>query len=383
MEKKNSDGETPIMVACRLGRVDLAKALIDGGADQSTRNLKGENIIHAALAEMPTAPKLRPMLDLFDTDLRVHLFAQRKNLSENGTTPLHSWIYNVSESERTDSYYSGYGYQYGSYHRNNTYRRPGGYKNLGEVATMLELLLEYSKGSELDMLNGAGDTCLHTATSGKLLSVVRILIKFNPQLLYRENAVGRTPAELAKDEQVGQAFAKPHSTSFRNRRQSDKIVDDRVDRLKNTSNSTDSRSSGQLKAKLEMAGLNSDYSAADASHILAQMGLGEYKGVKQSHLETKTTKQVMWDLVSTTLAKHSGRRRLVSLNEANDVARRLGEKHTGSRYFSVESRKDEDEEAASDDGKNDQQKPSDFSTTELNKRLHNAWIALTEEEDKK
>jgi len=91
-------------------------------------------------------------------------------------------------------------------------------------------------------------------------------------------------------------------------------------------------------------------------------------------------KKVIWDFCATALSNNSGKRRLVSLNEANDVARRLGEKHTPSRYFSVENRKDEDdEEQGSQDGKDD---TTDFVVREMQQRRGRAW-AFSEYEAEK
>jgi hypothetical protein len=133
----------------------------------------------------------------------------------------------------------------------------------------------------------------------------------------------------------------------------------------------------QLKTNIADLGLSGDYSAKDLALILPAMGIGE--GNLKKVLSTGQLKQVAWDLMSTAMEKHPGQRRLVSLNEANDVARRLGEKHTGSRYFSVESRRDENDEAASDDGKADEK--SDFVTRELAERLGSAWPEVKKNDD--
>jgi hypothetical protein len=373
LEKKTSDGETPLMVACRLGRTKVAQILIDGGANQSTRNLKGENIIHACLSRLPKAAQLKPMLDLFDAELRSHLFLQRKNITENGTTPLHTWIYQASGLGATgepDQGYNNYNYRRRRYDTNETY------SNEKDVVNMLNLLLEYSKGEELEMLNGAGETCLHTATKQNMLSVVKILLDFNARQLYRENAVGRTPAELSHDGLIAHVFSRPSAPRIdRNQRVSELVN-------KSTSVYRDeamfkNKVADQLKTNIADLGLSGDYSAKDLALILPAMGIGE--GNLKKVLSTGQLKQVAWDLMSTAMEKHPGQRRLVSLNEANDVARRLGEKHTGSRYFSVESRRDENDEAASDDGKADEK--SDFVTRELAERLGSAWPEVKKNDD--
>ncbi|KAK2600284.1 hypothetical protein QQS21_005003 [Conoideocrella luteorostrata] len=363
LEKKTSDGETPLMIACRLGRTDFVKILVDAGADQSTRNLKGENIIHACLAELPKAVQLKSMLDLFDSDLRSHLFLQRKNITENGTTPLHTWIYQSSGLGPTGDAEPGYTrfYNQGRYINNTTYA------NEHDVVTTLQLLLEYSKGKELDLLNGAGETCLHTAVKQNMLSLVKVLVEFNPQQVYRENAVGRTPAELAHDGLISQIIRQPDRPQIDRNEQISQIVSKSTDSYKDEA--VLQAKSDQLKTDITDLGLSGEYTAKDLALILPSMGIGEGKLAK--NLPVNKLKSIIWDFMATAMLKHPGKRRLVSLNEANDVARRLGEKHTGSRYFSVESRKDEDDEVASYDGKKDEK--SDFVTVKLVDRLDSAW----------
>lgn len=365
LEKKTSDGETPLMIACRLGRTEFAKILIDGGANQSTRNLKGENILHACLSKLPKAAQLKPMLDLFDAELRSHLFLQRKNITENGTTPLHTWICQASGLGATgdyDQHYGNYYYNHGRYISNDTY------SNEKDVVDTLKLILEYSKGEELSVLNGAGETCLHTATKRDMLSLVQVLLDFNPQQIYRENAVGRTPAELAHDGLITHVFSRPNRPEVHRGEHVSSIVNKSTDAYCNEALFKD-KVADQLKTNIAGLGLSGDYSAKDLALILPAMGIGE--GKLEKNLDTGKLKQVTWDLMATAMEKHVGKRRLVSLNEANDVARRLGEKHTGSRYFSVETRKDEDDEVASDDGNKDEK--SDFVTRELANRLGSAW----------
>ncbi len=95
LETRNSNGDTALMIACRFGRVDFVKILLDAGADQSVRNKSGDNIVHAALAGNPTAEELRPLLDLVDSDLLRHLLVSRSNLHDGGTTPLHVYVSRV------------------------------------------------------------------------------------------------------------------------------------------------------------------------------------------------------------------------------------------------------------------------------------------------
>ncbi|KAF4472702.1 ankyrin repeat [Fusarium albosuccineum] len=362
LEKKNSQGDTPLMVACRLGRTEYVKTLLAANADQSVRNHKGENIIHAALAGNPEADQLRELLDLLDPSLRSHLFLQRKNLHENGTTPLHSWVSQASGVQPDNvNRYNRYNYYY-----NRSDSKP--YNNREkEVVRMLQLLLEYSKGEELEMLNGAGDTCLHTAIMYDMLSLAHVLVSFRPRLLYRENAVGRTPAELARDRLTGQKFAKPSSLKLDKHNQALTVINKKPGYFAAEAN-PEAQTEEQRRELLASVGLGDSYSPHDASQILRSMGATRNGGHKK--LDDITIKAVMWDLCRTAMEKNPENRRLVSLNEANDVAKRLGEKYSASRYFSIQARgEDEDGEDAEDK----EDKTTDFATQQLNSRQRSAW----------
>lgn len=339
IEKKSGHGNTPLMMACMLGRLDFIKILLDANADQSTRNLNGENIIHMGLKSVPRARQLRRFLDLLDPDLRTHLFTQRKHLQDSGATPVHTWIEQTSVSTM-------------------------------EAVETLKLLLEYSKGDELEMLNGAGDAPLHTAIVDSDLGCVKTLLDFKPELLYRENAVGRTPAEIAHDLVTGQTFTRPGSMSISQRNQLEQLPhkspDDFVE-----SDSFKDKAPETLSARIQELGLSDSYSSKQLTEIVGSMGM---KDSPDAMLNNEGCERVIWDLCRTTMERHPSKRRLVSLNEANDVAKRLGEQYTGSRYFSMQPRRDEDdaeeEDAKSDD--EDQERCS-FADDQLSSRTHDAW----------
>ncbi|KAI1433298.1 ankyrin repeat protein [Xylaria sp. CBS 124048] len=147
-----------------------------------------------------------------------------------------------------------------------------------ESLKILRLLLEASGGEELGMFNACGDTVLHTAALRSLPEHARVLIERSPGLLYGENAVGRTPAEYAYATFVNHKLATPMPIEF------------------------DSKSSfvrGLTQRKPET------FTSPSA--------------------EEKSREAVTWDLFQEYLARNPGKRRLVSLNEANNVVRRLTE----------------------------------------------------------
>ncbi|OAA37284.1 ankyrin repeat protein [Beauveria brongniartii RCEF 3172] len=345
LEKKAAGGCTPLMIACQLGRVEFAKILIAAGADQSTRNDMGENIIHAVIKPDSPVCRTRAMLNLLDSDLRKHLFQQRTNLKDDGTTPLHSWILDCNNR------------------KNNA-------ESTKKLVAMLKLILEYSKGEELDMLNGAGDTCLHSAISQGQLAVIRCLIDFRPQLLYRENAVGRTPAELAHDQLSSHIFQHHDDRRYRHRNDDGKSraleLKERdqgeflLDKLSQDDEVLKKESENMHAAP---GGLGEAYTPHQLARILGAMGLDNPKDWDRNDLQTPgLAERVVWDMCSVVMRRHAGKRRLVSLNEANDVARRLGESDVASRYFSVNSRHAEDGEGQERENRDEDEgkKLSDF-----------------------
>ncbi|KAK7424963.1 hypothetical protein QQX98_000241 [Neonectria punicea] len=368
LEKKNSQGDSPLMVACRLGRLEFVKILLEANADQSTRNSKGENILHAALAGNPKAEQLRGLLDVLDIGLRSHLFMHRKNLNENGTTPLHTWVSQASgvQPENTNRYN-----RYNSYY-NSYVNKP--YKKERDAVQMLKLLLEYSKGEELEMLNGAGDTCLHTFIMYNMLSLAHVLVTFKPSLLCRENAVGRTPAEVAHDRLTGVRFAKPKDLTLDKHNKALALASTKPEEFANKAipGPKAPEQTAELLAGLDLSGT---YSRDEISRILGSMGIGK-NGHGDSKLDEEATKAVMWDLCLTAMEKHPSKRRLVSLNEANDVAKRLGEKYSASRYFSIQARNEDEDDADEDQ---EDKEITDFATDQLRSRLSDAWKVKDDE----
>ncbi|KZL67095.1 ankyrin repeat protein [Colletotrichum tofieldiae] len=295
LEYKSTLGDTPLWLAFYFGRLEFAKTLLKAGANQMTRNNSGENIIHAALQGMPKACRLGPVLELVDSGIVTHLCQQRNNIHESGTTPLHSWITAVCSSRsRLTYYYSGKKYE-----------------NNKQIIHVLKLLLEFSQGTELEMLNGAGDTPLHTAVMSNDELLTKALVHYKPKLLYRENAVGRTPVEVARENFTGEKFTAPHPISLNN--------------SNNNSNNSNANPSAYVNMPVESFVKTDDDKEND-----------------KNNSARLSNKQRVWEGVRGVLERHPGKRRLVSLNEANDVAKRLGEKYNAARYFSITARQDED-----------------------------------------
>ena len=311
LEIKNSDGDTPLMTACHFGRTSFVKILIAAGADQSIRNKNGRNLLHLALSGLPHAEQLESFFKALDKDLLPHLFVTRSNLhNDGGFTPLHAFVKDISSSSTWGA-------------------RRGAYKTDEKWLEVLKLLLKISGGVELEMLNGAGDTVLHTAVMAADAPLVRSILEFRPSLMYRENAVGRTPAEIAQGKVTSEKFKSPSTPSV----------------------PTGSQNSvSDLKGRLPAQFVSEKETATNESDV-----------------------SKVWKVFQETMEKYPSKRRLVSLNEANDVAKRLGEQYSSSRYFSIQAR-GEDEEEEEEKEEDDDQAGYDFSVQSRNLRSGSRWV---------
>jgi ankyrin repeat protein len=303
LDVRAANGATPLLLAYRLGRFDAAKILIDAGADQSTKDYGRNNLLHAALYTPPVAKKLKPMLDLLDRGTLIPMLGERNKVDQAGRTPLHQYCATVAN--------------YTYYHKEDAIR-------------MIRLLISISPETAkqaLKMLDGAGDTPLHTLLAKDAdPAVVRAIIDFDQSLLCCENAVGRTPAEVAHDRYLAGNIKNPN-VGWRYR------ADESVSTLVTASP--------------------------------AQFVKKETSEEPKEH-EAKSTVAMNWRLCSEIMA-HNGqpKRTLVSLNSANFVAQRLGEQHTKARYRVELVKKDEDDAVMSTDSQDDGSEAGDARSTEV------------------
>ncbi len=61
----------------------------------------------------------------------------------------------------------------------------------------IKVILQHSNGKDLEIMNGSGDYPLHTAARNGCTRLIKLFIETNPSLIHRENAVGMTPLEIA------------------------------------------------------------------------------------------------------------------------------------------------------------------------------------------
>lgn len=291
IDTRAADGATPLLLACRLGRSEAVKILINAGADQTTKDRGRNNLLHAALRFTPCAERLKPLLDLLDGDLLVTMLKERNNLEHDGRTPLHQWLQDTASSQ-------------------------GGLVVDGTIQVfnvLVNISPEIAKDA-LRMLDGAGDTPLHTILSKDANpKLVRTLFEFDPSLLFCENAVGRTPGELAHD----------------------RFLSDNI-------KSQDRRFRG-------------DHPASNLVSLHPISFVGKPFGNQATGAESETIIAQNWRLCAEIMARaEQPKRTLVSLHSANFVANRLGEQYMKDRYqFSLGRKADEDATSVSSGSQSD------------------------------
>ncbi|KAH7556524.1 hypothetical protein BM1_05958 [Bipolaris maydis] len=277
LEKRSVNGMTPLHLAFALHRVEMAKILIEAGADQTTRNNEGHNIVHSILDQSckDKTSVLREMLDLIDTRLIPSMFLERTQSAPGAATPLARWVHvNVQNRE----------YSFDKEKHEET----------------LMLLLEFSKGEDLGIINGDGDTPVHAVVRYHADTLLRVMLDQRPQTLFFENASGCTPFEIAEDTYLSEkVFNNPPPLS-----PAERLADPRL--------------FGR-----------SFYRRRNAQGILRKDPQSFIESPKEHRSSIAKVLQICKD--SAAKQSQGRKRKLVSLVEANEVAKRLAAR-TETRY---------------------------------------------------
>lgn len=283
LEAKSSDGFTPLLIAFRLHRIDAAKILIDAGADQTARDKQGLNLLHQILWKAPAdegVAQVRALFDIVDKRLLPEMWTQRCSAHPGALTPLALWV--------------SFGIVKG---RQN--------------CEMLRLILEYSEGSELGMFNGEGNTPLHVLVRMGVSSrdpdapwfpdLAGIMLKYRPDLLNRENAMGRTPLEMVEDARIAYACSKPFATAFEQ-------------------HATFRYNLGRFAQKY-----SSITDAPAQAFVQGDRDASSHGRYDHAHYLLEVFRELFDDTMARLSAAGNDKRRLVSLNEASEVVRRLAD----------------------------------------------------------
>jgi ankyrin repeat protein len=293
LRHRSASGMTPLFLAFSLQRVDMVKILLEAGAEQTCRDNTGNNIVHAILSGNNAAKdedldRVRKLLDLIDPLLVGSLFTERTTVQPGAATPLARWL-------DSTGYYNANGQR-------------------GQ-SKMLQIILDASKGEDLGLVNGGGDTPLHTVVRSGSDNLLRIMLSLRPELLFRENATGRTPYEMAEDAFLAKMVfndppsLQPGHLSYAQRR------------VRNTG-----------RANFSILLDREPWTFVDEPDE-GRLGI-----------------ELVWEVCQEFAQKSQGtKRKLVSLVEANEVAKRLARQKGRRDEAEEESAGDRDEEDATGD----------------------------------
>lgn len=297
IEHRSASGMTPLQLAFALHRVEMVKILLEAGADQTTRDNVGANIVHSILNDTLHYRKgrlesARELFALVDTRLLPSLFSERTTAAPGAATPLARWLHVALPTNE-------WGFS----------------SKIFE--DILELLFEFNKGEVLSIVNGEGDTPVHLVVRRGADQVLRAMLQCRPDLLFRENASGRTPFEVAEDTYLAQEVFSDPPPLTRERR--------------NRRHTLGGRTSGVLERKPD--------------------------SFVEKTRDTRHATVKVWEVCKEFAEKTQGqKRKLVSLVEANEVAKRLALRKRNDSARRVRGRRgrgeydeDDDEEPVAGD----------------------------------
>ncbi|KAL2364431.1 hypothetical protein RJZ56_002689 [Blastomyces dermatitidis] len=181
LHTKNDSGFTPLHVAFGGRRIMAARVLVEAGADQTARDNDGHNMLHHIFASnistVRDSPKLlKTLSEILDPEI-IPILAQKRSRLQTGSgtrarlgrqTPLSQWL---SRSEGT------------------------------EVST-LKAILDITGGKELYVLNEQGNYPIHDVTKEGKIEFVQALLERDPCMAVLENATGTTPLEVAENKLI-------------------------------------------------------------------------------------------------------------------------------------------------------------------------------------
>ncbi|KAI9925755.1 hypothetical protein MW887_005561 [Aspergillus wentii] len=297
LEAKSLEGHTPLTLAFSLHRKSYAEILIKAGANQAARDRKGNNVIHLLLwkegGEARTKPDgLKELLELLDPRLVPSLLTERSSDEPGSATPLARWMHEVQDrtwSPRCNSF---------NLDMNN---------ETDEKVAAMRAFLEFadSTGQEhLGVLDGSGNTPLHNAIKHLLPRQLEMMIQRRPDLVYRENATGSTPFEIAVDNWLYEAtVAPPH--------------------IPRHDPDWQERDMDECKATVDKS--------------------AEYFTVEHSRRQ-RSQRQIMYDMCREAMKDDSKKRKLVSLHEANEVAKRLAARQRRYTEMAMDTEEEPEDE---------------------------------------
>ncbi|KAL4918997.1 hypothetical protein BDW62DRAFT_56761 [Aspergillus aurantiobrunneus] len=285
LDLKSADDYTPLAIAFQSHKLEFAKTLIKAGANQAVRCKDGMNLIHLALSPKGDFGNMRlsKMLSLIDPRLIPSMLIERCSAPPGSLTPLAFWMSRA-------------------WSHNESHALPA-------LHTILDLA-ESTGQKHLELLDGSGNTALHTAVNSLRGELLNLFVERRPDLLHRENAVGCTPAELAENKWIAKMTSDP-----------------------------------------PMAPSVSSRSAFRSTNLFGSIVHKAPADFVSKPTRTNWTERDIYRLCSDKAGEgRSGKKKLVSLFDANEVAKRLALGERGGSGRSYRRRRYHDEEDEADKG---------------------------------
>ncbi|KAJ9481742.1 hypothetical protein VN97_g11719 [Penicillium thymicola] len=201
MEVRSTEGLTPLALAMSLHKVRFARILVEAGANQAVRDKEARNLLHLILVSdggrlCKNSNRFSKLLALLDKQLFPTMLMERAG---NGSrTPFARWLHAQPHFTPGDLAIP---------------RPPNSPQTEDEIITsMANLILDLANSTEqkhLEVFDEAGNTPVHDAVKNGFPQVLGQLLDRRPDMLNRENATGTTPLEMAVDAWVNKSTSAP------------------------------------------------------------------------------------------------------------------------------------------------------------------------------
>ncbi|CAL5868476.1 uncharacterized protein PFLUO_LOCUS2702 [Penicillium psychrofluorescens] len=187
LNTRSTEGHTPLALAFSLHRATFARILIDAGADQTTHDRFGNNILHLTLVSLEWEPcknlhALTEMVGLLDRQIIPSLLNER---CQRHLTPLARWMSYCDGSYRPLRYPS--------------WDTDPDRDNRPAIAGFLLDLGEHSSQNQLEQRDARGNTPAHIAVTKQFPGILKVILDRRPDMLSWENSSGKTVLEMAQD----------------------------------------------------------------------------------------------------------------------------------------------------------------------------------------
>lgn len=270
LEVRSSEGHTPLALAIALHRLSFARILINAGANQATRDTEGCNLLHLVLCNIAGstakhADKISQLINLMDKEHVSTMLTQRAG--EGSRTPYARWLHKYPD------------FDFAIEVQPKVPNLPSDRKSTSSITQLFLTLGKSINQKFLELLDGAGNTPVHECVKRGFPQVLELILDHRPDLLYRENATGSTPLDMAVDAWVNETTRAVPKIS---------VTDDRNPKWQNIT-----------KRHPEYFVKNRDW---------------------------RTKAEMMVDVCQRRARQSPQKRRLVTLFEANEVAKRLASK---------------------------------------------------------